>query len=104
MNTVVIRGVQFKIGFHFANGSFDKVINATNLFEQNKMFVLLTNNEDDFLIYLPKYLSTVDNNGTTEYANIEQLQMQLGIHLMCFDKVLPLEEVDVLTDSLKLIE
>jgi hypothetical protein len=103
MNSVTIRGVKFNIGFHFADSSFKKVVDATELFSNNKSFVLINNDKTDFIIYLPDYKCTVDVGETIQYASVEQMQMKLGIDLMCFDLVLPIESVDTFITDLKLI-
>ena len=103
MNLVTIKGVQFNIGFHFAESSFKKVVDATSFFEQNKIFVLVDNDKTDFIIYAPEYKCTIDKFETINYQSLEQMQMKLGIDLMCFDLALSFESIDMLINNLKLI-
>lgn len=103
MNSVTIRGVKFNIGFHFADSSFKKVIDATTFFEQNKIFVLIDNNRTDFIIYMPEYKCTVGKFETINYESTQQMQNKLGIDLMCFDAALCFDDVDMLIENLKLI-
>lgn len=93
--TVDKYGIQWRIGFHFAPSSFDKVVQATTLFEQGKAFVLSTKDDNGWIIYVPEYLSTIDRYSVDTMDCMVAMQNRLGIDLMCYDCVTELKYDDL---------
>lgn len=105
MKILTERG-SIRIGFNFSDSSFNKVTTATDLFESNKAFLLITNDKKHFIFYSPVTLETYNGLEQIQYDGREQMQIKLGFDLMCYDGVLAAEDVQVAIDNheSKLIE
>lgn len=88
----IYNGLPLSFKFHYANSSFDKVVEATKLFEHGKSFVLYTADKDDFLVYIPQALISTDRHSATKFYSLNEMSIQLGIDLMCFDCVQEIRE------------
>jgi hypothetical protein len=98
---ISVNNISFK--FNFAESSFNKVVKATDLFNQGITFALYDCNKE-FVLYMPLILAIVDNhNDRMLFTSLPAMQAQLGIHLMCFDYVMEVE-LQTLVEDLKLIE